>query len=1019
MSSAEHHQGLPIESNPTESFLCGLSTSATPLGGLNNELLEQTVSRFSRIGNKLSPVLLDYCSLLSLSDYEAICEKYSVKGMVGTRIALEDDSDLLGELVFVAKNADGLNEISELISKVNAHKHNLKKVKYTDSDISLGNWVYKTMLPEDLNDISDNVTVMISSKTPEMKDKLSEREFGEKLLSKVLIAKGIDSPINSNSELYLEQISFSDEANIDFYVKVLESLKVDLPEWETTKEIFEKQTMGPLITASKATKTVPQARANSATVVSTSEPISVLEKEKMPNTNFGFDVFGGARDVLESKLASNPHLDARKYRDYLEREISILSEIGGAGYYQTIIAFSNYLKERSDHDSSEDMAFIRIRGSAAASIILNLYGVTSSLNDPVEQGLLIERFITSSRIEYPDVDIDIANDQRELFIEFMESNFGENTVAAFVNRNRKASFRELLDKVIALNSSDESTINSAYISKLDQAIRAEIEAYDSQDMHLHNVEEKSKLLAEQRKNNPELDKTIVLAKEYSDWTTTVTSHQSGMIFSPTRDFKLPLLVNSKGGMALESTKPSKLGFVKFDILSSNNVKFLREAAKLLKEQKGIEYEVPNKFDESFFSFFADNTAFLNQMGGSNMRRTLQRVQPKNIYELLMSMALPRPILTKEDRDICYKRRAGALPLPDSAMYKDQRVVDILAPSCGFVLFDEQILELCFKVAGMSEAQADKLRTAIKKNKLDEFHSMRGEFVSGVMSNGGNELMGNEIYQVLEKSVGRYSFPKAHALSYAAIAMEQAWLKQNHPDIALNAVINTFKIPKNPPSGQEFTNFDLLMDEYSNRGIEVVSPSISKSMKSGYRLEDNGTRKVMYAPLEPIFKGVKGSHGEVLLNIIGKIREKKLSIDLTLKNFIDIASPEFRRVLMEEHNVASLSDVSDSFKGLVNRMIYFGAFDEVGFMKSTPVSENRKDSRAALLGVSQMYMEDILSDSPTGKFNDVEIKIDSLDLYDAERTIFKTSFFEKKLDVKPKVEKVNDLKESKKVSRPKP
>lgn len=1019
MSSTEHLQSLSRESVPTESFLCGLSTSATPLGGLNNELLEQTISRFSRIGNKLSPVLMDYCSLLSLPDFEATCDKYGVKGMVGTRVALEDDSELLGELVFIANNAHGLNEISALISKINAHSHNLKKVKYTDSNISLGNWVYKTMLPEDLDGISENVTVMISSKTPEMKEKLVGKAFGEKLLSKALVAKSIYSQITSIEEVYLEQISFSDDANIDFYMKVLDSLKIDLPEWETKKGLFEKQTMRSLISASKATKTVPQARVNSAKLVSDSEFISVLEKEKMPSTNFGIDVFGGARELLESRLGSNPNLDKKKYRDYLEREIAILAEIGGAGYYQTIIAFSNYLKERSSYESSDGMAYIRIRGSAAASLIFNLYGVTSSLNDPVEQGLLIERFITSSRIEYPDVDIDIANDQRELFIEFMESSFGENTVASFVNRNQKASFRELLDKVVTLNANENSSINSAYISKLDEAIRVEIEAYDSQDMHLQNVEEKSKLLADQRKSNPELDRAIGLAKEYSEWTTTVTSHQSGMIFSPTREFKLPLLMNSKGGMVLESTKPSKLGFVKFDILSSNNVKFLREAAKLLKEQKGIDYEVPNKFDESFFSFFADNTAFLNQMGGSSMRRTLQRVQPKNIYELLISMALPRPILTKEDREVYYKRRAGKLSLPDSAMYKDQRVTDILAPSCGFVLFDEQILELCFKVAGMSEARADKLRTAIKKNKLDVFHSMKDEFVSGVLSNGGNEVMGNEIYQVLEKSVGRYSFPKAHALSYAGIAMEQAWLKQNHPDIALNAVVNTFKIPTNPQSGQQFTSFDLLINEYSERGIEVVSPSISKSMRTGYRLECNGDKRVMYAPLDPIFKGLKGSYGEVLLDIVGKIRQKRLTNNLTLKSFIDIASPEFRRILMEEHKVANLSDVCNSFKGLVNRMIYFGVFDEVGFMKATPVSESRKDSRAALLGVSQMYMEDILSDSPTGKFNDVEIQIDSLDLYAAERSVFKTSFFDKKLDQQQKLEKSNEFKEIPKGSRPRP
>ncbi|KDM90841.1 hypothetical protein EA58_13860 [Photobacterium galatheae] len=942
---------------------------------------------------------MDYCSLLSLPRYETLCLKHQVKGLVGTRIGLEDQGRLLGELIFVAQNSAGLAEISSLISRVAAHKHNIQKVKYTDSDASLGQWVYKTMLPEDFNVIGANVEIIISPQTPELAEHITENQCNKHLLARLIGAKRISSPMTKENQIYLETISFGDNADTSLFAKRLESLHLNLPDWEKGDNRISGHKMKELFAAAKATQTIPSVRANTARLIHATSPVSVLAKEKMPNVHFGIDLFAEASALLQQKLAANPQLNAAKYTDYLEREISILKKIGGAGYYQTIIAFSNDLQERN-HPSlnADELAIIRIRGSATASLILNLFGVTSALNDPVEQGLLIERFITSSRVEYPDVDIDIPKDQRNLFVQFMESHFGKNTVVSFVNQKQKAGFRALLGKVVSLYPEDSVNLSRKYLNDLDQQIREEIEAYDSQDMHLSNVVAKSRILAQERQRHPALNQAVIRAKDYSEWTTTVTTHPSGMIFSPTRAFKLPLVVNAAGGKVLESTKPSELGFVKFDILSSNNVKFLREAAKLLKIRQGINHLTPTHLNASFFQFLTNNTSFLNQMGGSSMRRTLQRVQPRNIEDLLLSMALPRPILTKEDREIFYLRRSGQMRLPDTAMYQDQRVVDILAPTCGFVLFDEQILELCFKVAGMTEAQADKLRTSIKKNKIEDFHAMKDAFISGVIENGGHETMGHEIYQVFAKSVGRYAFPKAHALSYATIAIEQAWLKLNHPDVALNAIVNSFKLSTQPKKGENATRFDRLLNEYRKRGIEVVSPSISKSMRNEYQLVRQSGRQVIYAPLAPIFKNTQGSFGNIMLDIVDKMSEKMLFSQITLKSFIDMAVPEFRRVLREEYQETNLYDVNASCKHLVNRLIYFGAFDEVGFTKQTPVSSNRKDARSALLGMSQMYMEEVMSDFPTGKFNDVEIHIEGIDLYEAEKKIFKTSFFAQNLGV---------------------
>ena len=988
-----------------KAIICGLSTTATPLGGLTDKMLSSSIEKMQYIYPKrVFPLLLDYCSLYSLPSFEEICSKHNVKGLVGTRISIQDKETLIGELVFVAKNQEGLKEITRLITKVNNHKHNVEKIKFTKSDISLGQWVYNTMLPEDISVISDNVMVYISPSTPELSDKLPNSVSDHiRSISKGVIPKAlsISNPVTQEdvNAVYIHKVALSGSSNKKMFEKLVQE-NDQLPQWEKSNSIFDNQDVESIKVELLKNYTTESGRINTSKVVESTEVLHVLEKENMPDTNFGIDVIDEAKSLLEIKLSNNPYLDKDRYRAYLNKEISILKAIGGEGYYETIIAFVKFLKKREFENGVDFTCPIRIRGSASASLILHVFGVTTDLNDPVEQGLTIERFITPYRIEFPDIDIDIPNDMRHLFTEFMEGVYGKGTIAGFVNKNQTNSFGILLTKVSGFYFDKKTPPEwSRYLSIVVSRVQSELISlgFDADDKSLDTSLHNSEYLKKEMSKNPDLREIVNLGLEYSQWTTTYTTHQSGMILSPTGEFKAPQKVTASGGHAIEAKKPSKLGYVKFDILSSNHVKFIREATKLLKKQHDIDYQVPTKFDSEFFEFLANNNAFLNQMGGEWAKKTLLKIKPKNAFELLVSLAVPRPVLDSTDRIEFFARRNGG-NLPNKLIYKDERILKILEPSHGFILFDEQILALAFEVAGFDGGQADTLRTVIKKNNKEAFMDLRSPFISGVIQNGGTEEMAVQLFELLEKSVGRYAYPRAHAQSYAAIAMEQAWFKKNHPDVALNAIISAFdkSIPRNPPKNNSLvkkTNFDRLLDEYKDRGIIMAPPSISMSSKDTYRICTKHNDQVMYAPLSPLFKNIKGSGAEVVLDVIGKMRLKGITTSITLKSFIDKSAPYFAKTMRQKHNVKSDKDIIDSYKEVVNQLIYFGVFDDTGFTIAAPAAETRLEAREKLLGVSQEYMTDALSDIKTcsGKLKRVSASIDADQLISDERDLFKTSF----------------------------
>lgn len=956
-----------------ESIICSLSTTATPLGGLSETQMDNLIARFSRSNGKITPLLMDYCSLISAVNFDISCKKHSVKGLVGTRVSLQIAKKIVGDIILIAKNQMGYEELIALITTVNYHQHNIEKIKYTNSNLSLGKWVYKTCLVKDLLDISENIYLLCPNFRNFSKSlsKLHDRSDVKKL-ARIIKTKAIkthnteDKKLVDSIGIYLKNITLPDEASENLFKKCLDSNYDDIPEYETSEEILSKSKIKNLYETSQ--KTYTNTRRNTSNFIKQIQEITIQFKESMPNVDFGIDIEKESYSLLSEMLEEYPLLERKKYVLYLNNELNVLKEIDGTGYYQIIIAFSRYLKSKG--------VIFRVRGSASSSLVFYLFGVSSKLADPVKQGLVLSRFITSGRQENPDVDIDIPTDQRKLFLEFMESHFGSGAVAAFTNKNTKGSFKELMRSSLALKGNEKTTLTIKDLNRLENKIRYEIKAYDRKDMQLTNVIEKSKELHNAVKGNNELKQLLSNAIQLSNWNNSFTTHQSGMIFDPDMRFKSPRMKNAIGDAVIECTTPSKLGFVKFDILSSRNIELIREIDTIALKQ-GKQVTIPDTFDARFFNYLYKNTAFLNQMGGNAMKYSLEKIQPKTIFELLLAMALPRPVLSSSDRRELYLRKEGK-PYPDLAMYRNKAVMNVLSSTYGFIIFDEQILELCSMVADFNDSDADKVRTAIKKGHTETLANFKNAFVTAATHNNISSEVANQVYSILHDSIGKYSFSKAHALSYASIAVEQAYRKYTYPDITYTAITKVFPYSTSNEVSNKYSD---LVAEYKSRGIVFSCPSITLSSRDDFLIKKTGRTVKMFPPLSPIFKGVD-KYKIVILDCIEKLRRIKLSTPLTLRDFIDFSADLF--LISFKENKESLKE---GYKECIHRLIYFGAFDEHGFTKSIPISEGRVQIRNQLMAAAEGYIDDLYSDFPTQAITLSEIDIDIIELTKLESKLF--------------------------------
>ncbi len=461
-------------------------------------------------------------------------------------------------------------------------------------------------------------------------------------------------------------------------------------------------------------------------------------------------------------------------RQRLEYELDVVRQTGFADYILVVRDFGQYARSRGIH--------MAVRGSAAASIILYCLGVTDI--DPLEHRLVFERFLNLERREMPDVDMDFAEDRRDEMIRYAAEKYGHDRVAqiiTFGTLGAKASIRDV-GRALGMSYADVDRVArlvpnmppSFGVMTIDKALQ---EGSDFRQLYDADAQ---------------IKKLIETARALEGVSRHASTHAAGVVIAPEPLLNIiPLQRPSSGDPnALPTTQfamgeVAELGLLKMDFLGLANLTILGKAVEVIKRTRGAEIDLsalPDGDARAYEMLGEGETFGVFQLESAGMRRYVQELKPNSIKDLAAMVALYRP--GPMQHISTYIRAKHGL---EEIRYPHPDLAEVLDETYGVIVYQDQVLLIAQRFAGYSLGQADIMRKAMGKKIRSIMAAEEERFMSGAREKGYSRQHAQEIFNLIEPFAG-YAFNKAHAVSYATIAYQTAYLKANFPEEYMTAVL---------------------------------------------------------------------------------------------------------------------------------------------------------------------------------------------------------------------------------------
>ena len=495
--------------------------------------------------------------------------------------------------------------------------------------------------------------------------------------------------------------------------------------------------------------------------------------------------------------------------DRLDYEIETIEKLGYVGYFLIVWDYINFAK-------SHGIAVGPGRGSAAGSIVAYSLEITDI--DPIRFGLIFERFLNKERVSMPDIDVDFCIERRGEVIDYVREKYGANNVSqisTFGTLKARAVFKDVarvLELPFARSLEVSKMIPEDLKITLDKALQQSPDfkkVYD-EDPLIHRIVDTAKVLEG-------------LARHSS-------THAAGVVIAPAPvDEFVPLVMTDKGlATQFTMTEIEHLGLLKMDFLGLRNLTAMRECLRLIKESTGEEIDLQkiDYDDPDVYKLIASgNTVGIFQLESGGMTRFMTDLGPTCLEDLTAGISLyrPGPMDSIPTYVECKKN-------PDKISYITPELEEILAPTYGCIVYQEQVMDIVRKLGGYSYGRADLVRRAMSKKKADEMAREREFFVNGKLNedgsidvpgcirNGISAEAANTIFDEMT-SFAAYAFNKSHAAAYAVVAYQTAWLKQHYP-AEFMASLMTY-----PADGDAVAN---LIRNAQDMGIETLPPDVNRS-----------------------------------------------------------------------------------------------------------------------------------------------------------------------------------------------
>lgn len=490
------------------------------------------------------------------------------------------------------------------------------------------------------------------------------------------------------------------------------------------------------------------------------------------------------------------------YEKRLEIELSVINEMGFAGYFLIVADFIQWAKKQGIPVGPG-------RGSGAGSLVAFALQITDL--DPLQYDLLFERFLNPERVSMPDFDIDFCMDKRDLVIDYVTRKYGRDCVSQIITFGTMAAKAVIRDVGRALGHP------YGFVDRIAKLIPFEI------GMTLDKALEDEPALQTLYDEDEEVRALIVLAKKLEGITRNAGKHAGGVVIAPGKltDFT-PLYCEPDSSSLvsqLDKDDVESVGLVKFDFLGLRTLTIIDWACQSVKTHFGETIDIstiPLDCPKTFKLLKACSTTAVFQLESRGMKDLIKRLQPDTFEDIIALVALFRPgPLQSGMVDDFIDRKNGR----QKVNYPHPALEPILKPTYGVILYQEQVMQIAQVLAGYTLGGADLLRRAMGKKKAEEMAEQRDIFTKGAVANGVDERNATYIFDLMEKFAA-YGFNKSHSAAYALVAYQTAWLKAHYPAVFMAAVLsadmdNTDKVVR-------------LIEECSQMGLEVKSPDVNVS-----------------------------------------------------------------------------------------------------------------------------------------------------------------------------------------------
>jgi len=811
-----------------------------------NDLIDHAVT------NKYPSIAItDFNNIFSLVKFYKLSIKNGIKPIIGIEVSIQSDLNdkVFNKVVLLCKNRDGFINLSNIItnSYVNLDVNNNFYITMEQlAERSDGLIVLSGGIHGDLAEaIRSNKKELIEKKINYWKKNFSNnyyieitrtgKDFEDEYNSHVIeLAEKYSLPlVASNDARFLEKKDFQAHE-----VRVCINDGTYLKDEKRKSNYNKNQYLKSSEEMNELFYDIPSAIENSYEIakrcnlqLSLGEiamPIFPLDNGQKENEYFNSLVM----QSLKYKLSEKNIVNQEPYTNRIKLEMDVILKMGYAGYFLIVSDFVMWAKKNNIPVGPG-------RGSGAGSLVAYVLNITNI--DPIKYDLLFERFLNPERVSLPDFDIDFCMDKRDSVIDYVSKKYGRDKVSQIITYGTMAA------KAVVRDVGRVLQYPYPFVDQIAKLIPFEI------GITLKNALEDQEL-KKLYESDDDVKEIIDMAMILEGLPRNAGTHAGGIVISPKKLINYtPLYKDAHDSSLLtqlDKDDVEEIGLIKFDFLGLRTLTVIENTIKIINQKNSEEFildNIPLNDSDTFDLLRKQKTNGVFQLESRGLKDIIKRLKPDKFDDLVALVALYRPgPLQSGMVDDFIDRKNGA-----NVEYLHPLIMDVLKPTYGVILYQEQVMKIAQVLAGYSLGSADILRRAMGKKKYEEMQQQREIFVNGALKNNIEKKQAEYIFDLMEKFAG-YGFNKSHSVAYALLAYQTAFLKTHYKEPFIAAVLssdmdNTDKVVK-------------FVKECEYMNINLKAPNINES---NYTFDVTNDNEISYG-LGAI-KGVGSSIIEIIIN----------------------------------------------------------------------------------------------------------------------------------------------------------